>query len=343
MKYLITGGCGFIGCNLANKIIKLNQELIIIDDLSRKGSKLNLDWLLKKGKFIFLNKDITIASEVDTIIKKHKPDVIFHLAGQVAMTNSIANPRRDFEINALGTLNILESIRRFSPETSIFYSSSNKVYGDLDYLEYQEKDTRYIVKNFPLGFDENLNLNFQSPYGCSKGTADQYLIDYCKIYGIKTVVFRHSSMYGGNQHPTYDQGWVSWFCQKGIEIKKGKLFENFTVSGSGKQVRDLLYSDDVIDLYLLCAEKIELVKGEVFNIGGGYQNALSILELFIVLENLLEIKILPFVNFIEKRKSDQLSFIATNKKIFEKIGWKPKTSSTEGLSKTINWLLSING
>jgi CDP-paratose 2-epimerase len=338
MKYLITGGCGFIGSNLAKRVLELNQQLIVVDDLSRYGSELNLEWLKHKGEFKFINKDITVATEVDLLIKKYTPDFIFHLAGQVAMTKSIKFPRRDFEINTIGTLNILESVRKFSPETIILYSSSNKVYGDLEHLIYEENETRYLVKDFPFGFNEDLNLNFQSPYGCSKGAADQYLLDYNKIFGLKTVVFRHSSMYGGNQHPTFDQGWISWFCQKAIEIRDGKLDKNFTVSGNGKQVRDLLYCDDVVNLYFKCVENIDKVKGEAFNIGGGFKNSLSILELFSLLENSLNISMTPYVSFIEKRNSDQLSFVATNEKIFGKIKWRPETPSQVGINNTLEWL-----
>lgn len=339
MKYLITGGCGFIGSNLAKRVLDLEENLIILDDLSRYGSEKNLEWLKSFGEFKFIKNDITISQKVDDLIKTEKPDVVFHLAGQVAMTTSILDPRRDFEINALGTINVLEAARKHCPETPIFYSSSNKVYGDLEYLTYHEEGSRYTVKEFPKGFDESLKLNFQSPYGCSKGAADQYLLDYNKIYGLNTVVFRHSSMYGGNQHPTFDQGWISWFCKKGIEIKQGILKEKFTISGTGKQVRDLLYAEDVVSLYFKALESIETIKGHVFNIGGGHENSLSILELLKFLENQLNVDFSPHVKFIEARQSDQLSFVADNEKITKMTNWIPKTNATDGINKTLTWLV----
>ena len=338
MKYLITGGCGFIGSNLAKHVLDLKEDLVILDNLSRNGSDKNFEWLKGLGKFKLIKSDITNSRIVDNLIKTEKPDVIFHLAGQVAMTASILDPRRDFEINAIGTINVLEAVRKHCSDTPIFYSSSNKVYGDLEYLTYQEHDLRYTVKEFPRGFDESLKLNFQSPYGCSKGAADQYLLDYHKIYGLNTVVFRHSSMYGGNQHPTFDQGWISWFCKKGIEIKQGTLKEKFTISGTGKQVRDLLYSKDVVSLYFSALKKITLIKGHVFNIGGGYENSLSILELLKLLENQLNVDFSPHVTFIEARQSDQLSFVANNEKITKMTNWTPITIAEDGIIKTLQWL-----
>ena len=336
MKYLITGGCGFIGSNLAKHVLELNEDLIILDNLSRHGSDKNYEWLKSFGEFKFLKNDITNSQKVEDLIKTEKPDVIFHLAGQVAMTTSIIDPRRDFEINALGTINVLEGVRKHCPNTPIFYSSSNKVYGDLEYLTYEEHDFRYTVKEFPRGFDESLKLNFQSPYGCSKGTADQYILDYHKIYGLKTVVFRHSSMYGGNQHSTVDQGWIGWFCKKAIDIKNKANKNAFTISGSGKQVRDVLHSKDVVSLYFKCLNDFDKINGKVFNIGGGIGNSLSLLELFNFLE--LELSIKMEFKRIPARESDQLFFVADNNNISQSIGWVPKVNSDDGLRDMIKWL-----
>lgn len=333
MKYLITGGCGFVGSNLASEVLRRNEELFVFDNLFRHGSAANLEWLRKKGEFKYYPFDIRNYNDVETVIKEVKPDVIFHLAGQVAMTTSLKNPRLDFETNTLGTHNLLEAVRKYSAETSILYSSTNKVYGDLEYLTYEETDTRYICKEYPDGFDEKLPLDFHSPYGCSKGAADQYLLDYHRMFGIKTVVFRHSSMYGGNQHPTYDQGWIGWFVQKAIEIKKGILKEPFTISGNGKQVRDVLHADDVTSLYFLASENIEKTKGNAFNIGGGINNSLSLLELFSLLEDMLSIK-MNFKN-IGWRESDQKVFIANLDKIINEIKWEPKLQLQEGIQGII--------
>lgn len=335
MKYLITGGCGFIGSNLASEVIKRNEELIVLDNLFRTGSEKNLEWLKTLGDFEFLNRDIRNYNDVENIVKKYKPDVIFHLAGQVAMTTSIDDPRLDFEVNALGTHNLLEAVRKHSNKSIILYSSTNKVYGDFEDLNFKEEKTRYISQQYPNGFDENISLDFHSPYGCSKGSADQYLLDYYRIFGIKTVVFRHSSMFGGRQFSTSDQGWIGWFCKKAIEIKNNEI-ESFTINGNGKQVRDVLYADDVVDLYFKTIENINKTKGNVYNIGGGMENSLSLLELFEILENELNIKMkykeLPW------RESDQKVFVANTKKIKNDTGWIPKIDKIEGIKKMLKWI-----
>lgn len=336
MKYLITGGCGFVGSNLAAEVLNRGEELVIFDNLFRYGSSSNLEWLKKKGKFIFYPFDIRNINDVETVIKDTKPDIIFHLAGQVAMTTSISNPRMDFEVNTIGTFNLLESIRKYAPNAQLLYSSTNKVYGDFAQLSFEESETRYICKDFPNGIDETYPLDFHSPYGCSKGAADQYLLDYARIFGLNTVVFRHSSMYGGNQHSTVDQGWIGWFCQKAIEIKDKKNHEKFTISGSGKQVRDVLHVKDVVNLYFSCALNIGKVRGNAFNIGGGMENSLSLLELFSILEELLDVKM--NFNKLPPRESDQKVFIANNKKITKLIGWEPEIAAKNGIETMIKWL-----
>ena len=269
-------------------------------------------------------------------MQANQPDVIFHLAGQVAMTTSIANLRMDFETNALGTLNLLEAVRSFSPNSIVVYSSTNKVYGDLEQYTYEETETRFKCIEHPNGFDEMTQLDFHSPYGCSKGTADQYMLDYARIFGIKTVVFRHSSMYGGRQFSTYDQGWVGWFCQKAIETSRGQLKEAFTISGSGKQVRDVLNSEDMKRLYMSAIAHIEKAKGQAFNIGGGIENSLSLVELFTILESNIGAKL----NYIKLnvRQSDQRVFIADLKKAKNLLSWEPQVSSKAGVASMMQWI-----
>lgn len=334
MRYLITGGCGFIGSNLSTEVIKRGEELFVLDNLSRYGSDENLKWLKSLGDLQHYSNDIRNINLVENIIRDIKPDIIFHLAGQVAMTTSLKDPRLDFETNVIGTINLLEAVRLYSPKSIILFSSTNKVYGDLNYLHYEEESSRYSCLEYPHGFDENLKLDFHSPYGCSKGAADQYMLDYHRMFGLRTVVFRHSSMYGGNQHATYDQGWVGWFIQKALEIKKGTVTEPFTISGNGKQVRDILYSSDVVDLYFAASEYIEKAQGRVFNIGGGIENSLSLLELFSLLEERLSIKI----TYERKsfRSSDQLVFVSDNSKAERIIGWYPKISFTKGVSSILD-------
>jgi len=335
MKYLITGGCGFIGSNLALEVLKRKEELFVFDNLFRFGSSNNLEWLKKQGEFKFFPYDIRNFNDVESVIKEIKPDYIFHLAGQVAMTTSIANPRLDFETNALGTYNLLDSVRKYSPDSVILYSSTNKVYGDFEDLDFEENETRYICKEYSKGFPETITLNFHSPYGCSKGAADQYLLDFNRIFGLKTVVFRHSSMYGSNQHATIDQGWVGWFCQKAIEIKNGTEKQPFTISGTGKQVRDVLNAIDVVSLYF-SAKDNKLAYGKAFNIGGGIENSLSLLELFKLLEEHLNIK-MNFIN-IPWRESDQKVFVADNNMITITTGWEPSIDVNSGIKSMISWL-----
>lgn len=287
------------------------------------------------GEFKYYPFDVRNINDVETVIKEVKPDYIFHLAGQVAMTTSIANPRLDYETNALGTFNLLDSVRKYSPDSVILYSSTNKVYGDFEYLHFKEESTRYVCEEYPDGFPETISLDFHSPYGCSKGCADQYLLDFHRIYGLKTIVFRHSSMYGTNQHATYDQGWIGWFCQKALEIKNGVSKEPFTISGTGKQVRDVLHGEDIVNLYFT-AKDVKEAYGQVFNIGGGIENSLSLLELFGILEEKLSIKMsykqLPW------RESDQKVFIAEITKAKEVLKWKPQILKEAGIKSMLSWL-----
>jgi CDP-paratose 2-epimerase len=332
---MITGGCGFIGSNLSAEVLKRGEELFVFDNLFRHGSSVNLEWLKTKGEFKYYPFDIRNNNDVETVVKEVKPDYIFHLAGQVAMTTSIQNPRLDFEINAIGTFNLLDAVRKYSPDSVVLYSSTNKIYGDFSDLTFEETATRYICKEYPNGFPETIPMDFHSPYGCSKGSADQYLLDFNRIFGLKTIVFRHSSMYGSNQHATFDQGWVGWFCQKTLEIKNGKAEEPFTISGTGKQVRDVLHCSDVVSLYF-AVKDLKETYGQAFNIGGGIENSLSLIELFDLLGKMLNIK----MNYrqIEWRESDQRVFVANNHKIINTANWKPVVNKENGIKNMIKWL-----
>jgi CDP-paratose 2-epimerase len=336
MIYCISGGCGFLGSNLAGEVMRRGEKLVVIDNLYRFGAEKNLEWLRERGAFEFIYCDVRNREDVERAIKKTRPDVIFHLAGQVAMTTSIDNPRIDFETNALGTLNILESVRLYSPESIIIYSSTNKVYGDLEWVEYRETDTRYETPRYPRGFPESIPLDFHSPYGCSKGAADQYMLDYHRIFGLRTVVYRHSSMFGTRQFSTFDQGWIGWFCEQAIKSKAGKLENPFTISGNGKQVRDVLFADDMIALYMQTVERIKTAGGQAFNIGGGMKNSLSLLELFALLEKELSIKLNYTV--LPPRESDQKVFVADTAKAEQLIGWSPKVDSVTGVKKMLEWV-----
>lgn len=336
MKLLITGGCGFLGSNLASDALARGDELVVFDNLYRNGSRENLTWLQTQGKFIFEHGDIRNQNDITRTIQKFKPDAIFHLAGQVAMTTSISNPRMDFEVNVMGTHSLLEAVRNHAPEATVVYSSTNKVYGDLEQYSYEETETRYQCIEHPHGFNEQTQLSFHSPYGCSKGAADQYMLDYARIFGLKTVVFRHSSMYGGRQFATYDQGWVGWFCQKAVETSEGLIKEPFTISGTGKQVRDVLHGDDMKQLYMAAVQHIDDAKGQAFNVGGGIENSLSLLELFALLEQIANVKL----NYtkIPVRESDQRVFVSDLTKAKLLLDWQPAVSAQEGVSRMVDWV-----
>jgi len=336
MKLLITGGCGFLGSNLAAHALAKGYELTVFDNLYRDGSQANLSWLTSQGNFRFIHGDIRNAHDVAAAVRAVAPDAIFHLAGQVAMTTSIANPRMDFEVNALGSLNLLEAVRLHCPAAAVVYSSTNKVYGDLEQYAYSETATRYVCSDRPSGFDESTPLDFHSPYGCSKGAADQYMLDYARIFGLNTVVFRHSSMYGGRQFATYDQGWIGWFCQQAVAAKNGTLTAPFTISGSGKQVRDVLHADDMVSLYFAALQHMPAVRGTAFNIGGGMDNSLSLLELFALLEEFGGVT-LSYTK-LPPRESDQRVFVADIGRATNLLGWKPLVSSRDGVRRMLDWV-----
>ena len=344
MKILITGGCGFLGSNLAASYLQEGAEVIVLDALFRRGSAANLAWLESQaapGRFHFIQSDLAEANAVLAVFRRHAPfDFIAHVGGQVAMTTSLTDPARDLQTNVLGTFHVLEAARALSPEALIAYSSTNKVYGDLEGLRYEETPSRYRLPDHPEGLDEALALDFSTPYGCSKGAADQYVRDWARVYGLKTVVFRHSSIFGGRQFASFDQGWVGWFCQKAIEQKSAHRASvppaPFTIAGTGKQVRDVLHAEDLIRLYRAAYMHREQLRGEIFNIGGGAANSLSLLELFAMLAELLDIPPLAY-NSTPRRASDQDCFIANISKACRLLGWSPTISCREGVKLMLAW------
>jgi CDP-paratose 2-epimerase len=332
---LVTGGCGFIGSNVAARLAQEGWRVAVFDNLSRHGSAQNLDWLLAQSKVEFIHGDIRNSGDVDLVITRTQPNAILHLAGQVAMSTSLDNPRRDFEINVLGSLNVLESVRRHALKSTIVYSSSNKVYGDLLGVTLSEDTQRYTAPGSPEGLDESVPLDFQTPYGCSKGAADQYMLDYARVFGLNTVVFRHSTVFGGRQFATFDQGWVGWFCQQALAVKKNPHREPFTISGDGKQVRDLLFVEDAAACYLAAIERIESVRGQAFNIGGGIRNSASLLELFELLQSLLSVKLV--YRQLPWRHSDQKFFVANIGKAKRLLQWAPKVDKQQGVKRMLAW------
>jgi CDP-paratose 2-epimerase len=344
MKTLITGGCGFLGSNLASDSLQRGEQVVVADALLRKGGERNLEWLQGQagpGQLTFAHLDLADAPAVDQLFAQHGPfDFICHVGGQVAMTTSLTDPRRDMLTNIVGTFNVLEAMRQHSPEGFLAYSSTNKVYGDLEHLRYEETDLRYTLPDFPRGLDETLPLDFTTPYGCSKGAADQYVRDWSRVYGLQTVVFRHSSIYGGRQFASFDQGWVGWFCQKALEQKStaedGQSPEVFTISGTGKQVRDVLHAEDLIALYRMAYENRGRAAGDIFNIGGGIDNSLSLLELLGLLASLTGLPELAFSK-IPRRQSDQDFFVADIDKASRLLDWRPQVSSERGIRRMLEW------
>ena len=280
--------------------------------------------------------DVRDADGLNDIVKAVKPSVVAHLAGQVAMTTSMADPLLDFGVNAAGTLNVLEAVRHHAPDAGVMYSSTNKVYGDLEWVRYSSTETRYVADQDPQGFNESVPLDFSSPYGCSKGSADQYILDYARVFDLKTIVFRHSSMYGGRQFSTADQGWIGWFCSMAMKQSSGAMTEPFTICGSGKQVRDVLHAQDMVSLYKAGAKNIEQCAGEVFNIGGGMDNSFSLLELFQFLEGELGSQ-LRFEH-LPARVSDQRVFVADVRRARELLDWQPSVSREDGVRNMLKWL-----
>ncbi len=330
MKYLIIGGSGFIGCNLSFDLLKKGNEVIVIDNFSRRGSVINSNFLKNSFPNIKIIKaDITIDQKIlEKEIKK--ADVVFHLAAQVAVTTSVINPREDFKINALGTLNVLEAARRSPKNPILIFSSTNKVYGEMSEQKIVKKEKRYKYKNLPLGVGEDQNLDFHSPYGCSKGSADQYVRDYARIYNLPTVVFRQSCIYGPHQFGMEDQGWIAWFVISSI------LGKPITIYGDGRQVRDILYVNDLVNAYELAVKNIKKTAGKVYNIGGGPDNTLSLLELIDYLEKLLGKKIK--FSFSGWRQGDQLVYVSDIRKAKKDFGWKPETGVKDGVSELYSWV-----
>ena len=331
-KYLVTGGAGFIGSNFVSRLLNRGEDVKIFDNLSRAGSARNLEWLKQTygtDTFQLIQGDVRDADAIQKAAVD--ADVIVHLAAQVAVTTSVVDPRNDFEINALGTFNTLEAARLSGREPIFLYSSTNKVYGGMEDVRVVEQDTRYAYADYPMGISEEHPLDFHSPYGCSKGSGDQYVRDYARIYGIRSVVFRQSCIYGVRQFGVEDQGWVAWFviaALKGLPI---------SVYGDGKQVRDVLFVDDLTRAYDLAIDHSEVSAGEVFNIGGGASRILSVWNEFgPILEKLLGHQLNPAWG--DWRPGDQRVYVSDIRKAEKVLGWKPEVGVEEGITRLFNWV-----
>ncbi|MBI3152721.1 MAG: GDP-mannose 4,6-dehydratase [Chloroflexi bacterium] len=333
-QYLITGGAGFIGSNYVHRLLKRGREakVTIYDNLSRAGAPRNLEWLKKEfgeNAFEMIAGDVRDADRITEAGRG--ADVIVHLAGQVAVTTSVLNPRDDFESNALGTFNVMEAARLSGKNPIVIYASTNKVYGGMDDVELFEEPTRWRYKDLVNGCPETQPLDFHSPYGCSKGTGDQYVRDYARMYDLPTVVFRQSCIYGPRQFGIEDQGWVAWFIIAAV------MGRPITIYGDGKQVRDILHVDDLTNAYDLAIEKIDVARGQVYNLGGGPDNVMSVwAEFGPKLEKYIGASI--EVARGDWRPGDQRVFYADVSKAEKELGWKPKIGVEEGVRKLFDWV-----
>lgn len=331
-KTLVTGGSGFVGANYVSRLLQRGETVTIFDNLSRPGSKTNLEWLRKtygKDAFELVLGDVRNA---DLICRTAQDaDVIVHLAAQVAVTTSVTNPREDFEINAQGTFNVLEAARLSGRQPALLYASTNKVYGGMEEVRVVEEASAYRYADFPDGIPETQPLDFHSPYGCSKGCGDQYVRDYHRIYGFPTVVFRQSCIYGPHQFGVEDQGWVAWFI---IAAVAGKPI---TIYGDGKQVRDVLYVEDLLNAYDAALANLDKAGGQVFNLGGGPQKTMSVWNEFRpILEKLLGRPVPSSTG--DWRPGDQRIYVSDIRKAERVLGWTPRVGVTEGVQRLYDWV-----
>ena len=329
-KVLVVGGAGFIGSHVVASHLERGDEVLVYDVLQRKGVDSVLSWLEEKGNFSVIQADVREYATLRKTLDSHRDlDTVYHLAAQVAVTTSVTNPRLDFEVNALGTLNVLEAIRETGSRAVVLYASSNKVYGKTAGAAIEETRRRYQYRDLKNGISETQPLDLRSPYGCSKGAADQYVCDYYRTYGIRTITFRQSCIYGRWQFGLEDQGWVAWF------IIAALLGRPITLYGNGKQVRDILYIDDLIECYHAARERISVTSGEAYNVGGGARNTLSLLELLDFLEERLGRRIPR--KFADWRPGDQRVFIADVSRAKSDFDWEPQVSALQGVDRSLNW------
>lgn len=331
-KYLITGGAGFIGSNYVSRLIARGERVLVYDNLSRAGARLNVEWLRERhgdASFELVQADLRDFRKVEAAARE--ADVIVHLAAQVAVTTSVIQPREDFEINALGTFNVLEAARASGRNPVVLYASTNKVYGGMEEVGVVEGETRYRYLDLPEGISEQQPLDFHSPYGCSKGCGDQYVRDYHRIYGLPTVVLRQSCIYGPRQFGVEDQGWLAWFVIAAVTGKPISIY------GDGKQVRDVLYVEDLLDAYDRSLERIDRAAGQVYNIGGGPDNVISVWTEFGPMLAAAVGHDVP-VRKDDWRPGDQRIYVSDIRKAATDLDWKPQVNVAEGLQRLFDWV-----
>jgi CDP-paratose 2-epimerase len=335
---LITGGAGFVGCNLAHRLLDEGRRVVILDNLSRPGVERNLRWLLDThGSAVHADvADVRDASALRRAVRDASH--VFHFAAQVAVTTSLADPVEDFEVNARGTLNVLEALRALRQPPPLLFTSTNKVYGGLYDVPLACDGSRYEPEDAGLratGIGEARPLDFHSPYGCSKGTADQYVLDYARSFGLRTTVFRMSCIYGPHQFGTEDQGWVAHFLIRAIEGQPVVLY------GDGMQVRDILFVDDLVDAFAVVMRDADALAGRAFNIGGGPANTTSLLELLALIA--AERGERAEVRFEEWRTGDQRYYVSDTRAFTAATGWAPRVGVREGVAALYRWLAEHRG
>jgi CDP-paratose 2-epimerase len=335
---LITGGCGFIGTNLADRLLGEGERVCVFDNLSRAGTAANLEWLRRThgGRLEVVIADVRDMQAVRSAVKSARR--VFHFAAQVAVTTSLTDPLEDFEINARGTLNVLESVRNCAHRPPLLFTSTNKVYGGLDGIRFAITDGRYTPRSVRLasrGIDERRPLDFQSPYGCSKGAADQYVRDYARICGVSSIVFRMSCIYGPHQCGTEDQGWIAHFLIRALRRQA------ITIYGDGKQVRDILFVDDLVEALLLASANSDRLAGRVFNIGGGLENAISLLDLVDIIERADRCKLQ--LGWESWRAGDQKYYVSDTSRFRRMTGWRPRVAARAGIARLRRWLIDNEG
>lgn len=329
-RYLIVGGAGFIGINAAEHYARHGAAVTVLDNFSRGGAEKNITWLQAEYPAVkVVRADIRTDQEILSA-EAARCDVLLHLAAQVAVTTSVTDPRTDFGINALGTLNVLEAARQAPHPPIVLYSSTNKVYGAMENLRVIANGNEYGYADRPQGVSEDQPLDFHSPYGCSKGAGDQYVRDYGRIYGLRTVVFRQSCIYGPHQFGVEDQGWVAWLVLRSL------LGKPVTIYGDGKQVRDVLNVEDLIAAYDAAVGQIDQVVGKIYNIGGGPRNKLSLLQLIGLLEKINGSR--PAYSFSDWRPGDQRVYISDVLRAQKDLGWSPKICPEQGVRCMLAWM-----
>jgi CDP-paratose 2-epimerase len=334
MTTLVTGGAGFVGANVAHRLLSSGERVRVLDDMSRAHVDRNLAWLRRRHESL----EVVRADVRDAVaVREAMRDVthVFHLAAQVAVTTSLLDPSHDFDVNARGTFVVLEAIRAMKRPPTLLFTSTNKVYGACQDIRFVRHSDRHVPEDARLrdwGIDEHRPLEFHSPYGCAKGAADQYVLDWSRTYGFPTCVFRMSCIYGPRQFGNEDQGWVAHFL---FRAARG---EGIVIYGDGLQVRDVLYVDDLVDAMLLARDALPTVAGQAFNVGGGTESAVSLIELVALIETMLGRRVR--VTFQPWRTADQRWYVSDTRKLQRALSWCPRVPLTEGLDRLLTWVSS---